>query len=70
MVDGNADPPSIALLAYAAAQVGLVIAAEPAAARLLAWPPEWHLVERLNNAVMTVYLWHFVPVLREAQEQA
>ena len=63
MVDGNADPPSIALLAYAAAQVGLVLAAEPAATRLLARPREWHLVEHLNNAVMTVYLWHFVPVL-------
>jgi Acyltransferase family len=60
---GNTNPPSIALLAFAAAQCGLVIAAEPAAARLLAGPRQWHLVERLNNAVMTVYLWHFVPVI-------
>jgi fucose 4-O-acetylase-like acetyltransferase len=63
MADHNTSPPSIALLAYAAAQVGLVLAAEPAATRLLAWPRRWHRVERLNNAVMTVYLWHFVPVL-------
>jgi hypothetical protein len=63
MVDHNTSPPSIALLAYAAAQVGLVLAAEPAATRMLASPREWHLVERMNNAVMTVYLWHFVPVL-------
>ena len=63
MVDHNTDPPSIALLAYAAAQIGLVLAAEPTAARLLASSREWHLVERLNSAVMTVYLWHFVPVL-------
>jgi len=60
---GNTNPPSIALLAFAAAQCGLVIAAEPAAARLLAGPREWHLVERLNNAVMTVYLWQFMPVI-------
>jgi len=60
---GNTNPPSIALLAYAAVQVGLVLAAEPAVTRLLARPREWHLVQRLNNAVMTVYLWHFVPVL-------
>jgi len=33
---GNTSPPSIALLAYAAALAGLVVAAEPAAARLLA----------------------------------
>jgi len=59
---GNTGPPSTALLAYAAAQVGLVAAAEPAASTL-ARPREWHRVQRLNNAVMTVYLWHFVPVL-------
>jgi hypothetical protein len=63
MVDHNTAPPSIALLAYAAAQIGLVLIAEPAATRLLASPRRWHRVERLNNAVMTVYLWHFVPVL-------
>ena len=60
---GNTDPPSTALLAYAAAQIGLVIAAESAATRLLARPREWHWVRRLNSAVMTAYLWHFVPVL-------
>jgi len=39
---GNASPPSIALLAYAAAQVGLVLAAKPTATRLLARPRLWH----------------------------
>jgi len=63
MVGHNTTPPSIALLAYAAVQVGLVLAAEPAAARPLARPGRWHHVQRLNNAVMTAYLWHFVPVL-------
>jgi fucose 4-O-acetylase-like acetyltransferase len=60
---GNTNPPSIALLAYAAAQCGLVIAAEPAATRLLAKPRLWRRVRRLNATTMTVYLWHFVPVI-------
>jgi len=60
---GNTNPPSIALLAFAAAQCGLLVAAEPAAARLLARPRLWRRVSRLNAAVMTVYLWHFVPVI-------
>ena len=60
---GNTNPPSIALLPYAAAQFGLVMAAEPAAARLLARPRLWRRVRRLNATTMTVYLWHFVPVI-------
>jgi len=60
---GNTNPPSIALLAYAAAQVGLLLAAEPAVSRLLAGPGLWPRVRRLNASVMTIYLWHFVPVI-------
>jgi fucose 4-O-acetylase-like acetyltransferase len=60
---GNTTPPSIALLAFAAAQTGLLLAAEPAASRLLARPRRWRLVTRLNRPVMTVYLWHMVPVV-------
>jgi len=41
LVDVNTNPPSIALLAYAAAQCGLVIAAGPAVSRLLARPRPW-----------------------------
>jgi hypothetical protein len=59
---GNTNPPSIALLAYAAAQTGLVLAAAPALSRFLARPRWWRLVTRLNPAVMLVYLWHMVPV--------
>ena len=60
---GNTNPPSIALLAFAATQAGLVLAAEPAASRLLARPRLWRRVRQLNGTVMTVYLWHFVPVI-------
>jgi len=60
---GNTNPPSVALLAYALAQAGLIVAAERAAMRLLSRPAMWRRVQRLNATVMTVYLWHFVPVI-------
>ncbi|MEU6609885.1 acyltransferase [Streptomyces shenzhenensis] len=59
----NTAPPSIALLAFAAAQTGLLLMAEPALQRLLTRPGPWARVSRLNRAVMTVYLWHMVPVI-------
>ncbi len=59
----NTTPPSIALLAFAAAQAGLLLAAEPAASKLLARPGLWRLVTRLNDRAMTVYLWHMAPVI-------
>jgi fucose 4-O-acetylase-like acetyltransferase len=60
---GNTTPPSIALLAFAAAQTGLVLAAEPCVSRWLARSRRWRLVTRLNGTVMTVYLWHMVPAV-------
>jgi fucose 4-O-acetylase-like acetyltransferase len=51
------------LLAYAAAQTGLVLAAAPAVSRLLERDRWGRLVTRLNPAVMLVYLWHMVPVI-------
>ena len=60
---GNTNPPSIALLAFAAVQTGLVIVAEPWVTGLLAKPERWRTVRRLNSLVMNVYLWHFVPVV-------
>lgn len=59
----NTAPPSVALLAFAAAQVGLVLAAEPAVSRWLARPRRWRRVQRLNTFVMTVYLWHMAPAI-------
>jgi hypothetical protein len=60
---GNTNPPSIALLAYAAAQAGLVMTAEPWVSGLLDRPRLWQWVRRLNSTVMNVYLWHFVPAI-------
>lgn len=60
---GNTNPPSIALLAFAAVQAGLVLAAEPVVSPLLARPRLWQRVRHLNAPVMTVYLWHFVPAI-------
>jgi len=61
--NGNTNPPSIALLAFAAAHDGLVLAAEPGVSRLLARPRLWRWVTRLNDTTMTVFLWHFVPAI-------
>jgi hypothetical protein len=60
---GNTNPPSIALLAYAAVQVGLVLAAEQWVTRLLSSDRHWQRIRRLNAVVMNVYLWHFVPAI-------
>ena len=59
----NTIPPSVALLAFAAIQAGLLIAAEPAISRLLAGGRLWRAVSWLNGRVLTVYLWHMVPVV-------
>jgi fucose 4-O-acetylase-like acetyltransferase len=59
----NTTPPSIALLAFAAAQTGLILAAEPAMSRALARARLWRPVSRLNELTMTLYLWHMVPVI-------
>jgi fucose 4-O-acetylase-like acetyltransferase len=59
----NTIPPSVALLAFAAAQAGLLLAAEPAVSRWLARGRLWAAVSWLNARVLTVYLWHMVPVV-------
>jgi fucose 4-O-acetylase-like acetyltransferase len=60
---GNTTPPSVALLALAALQAGLLLALEQAGQRLLANARRWRLVSSLNSATMTVYLWHMAPVV-------
>jgi hypothetical protein len=52
----NTSPPSIALLAFAVTQSSLLILAEPRSSG-------GHLVNRLTPYVMTMFLWHMVPVV-------
>jgi hypothetical protein len=60
---GNTNPPSIALLAFAAVQCSLVLAAEPWLSPLLAADRRWAVVRRVNAQVMNAYLWQFVPAI-------
>jgi fucose 4-O-acetylase-like acetyltransferase len=60
---GNTNPPSIALLAFAAVQSALVLAAEPRVSWLLSGERARRWIQRLNAQVMNAYLWHFVPVI-------
>ena len=59
----NTAPPNLALVAYASAQVGLVLLLERSGRRLLERPRTWAAVVRGNSVLMTMYLWHMVPVL-------
>jgi hypothetical protein len=61
-VDGatrsNNSPPSVALLALAAGQIGLALAARRPVERLLRHPVVWGAVVLCGSFVMTIYLWH------------
>ncbi len=59
----NTAPPNLALVAYSAAQIGLVLLLEAPGRRLLERPRVWAAVARGNAVIMTMYLWHMVPVL-------
>lgn len=54
----NMNPPSAALLALAAAQIGLLLAARPALERLVERQPVARMIDRCAPHTMTVYLWH------------
>ncbi len=59
----NSAPPSLALLALAAVQIGALLASAPAVSRALrrgAWP---RIIGIANNNVMALYLWHMLPVV-------
>ncbi len=59
----NTNPPNLALMAYASAQLGIVLLLERPARRFLQRPRAWAVVIRGNSMIMTLYLWHMVPVL-------
>jgi hypothetical protein len=59
----NTAPPSVALIAYGAAQLGTLIAIAPRVSAWLRRPRLWRVVEVCNRYVMTVYLWQMLPVV-------
>ncbi len=54
----NSLPPTFALLALGAVQVGLVLALEPAGRRMLDKIGIWTATVLMNGMIMTVFLWH------------
>jgi surface polysaccharide O-acyltransferase-like enzyme len=59
----NSDPPSAAMLAFGCAQAGLVIALAPALNRALRAGLPQRVLTTANRNVMSLYLWHMVPVV-------
>ncbi|MBO0864490.1 MAG: acyltransferase [Mycobacterium sp.] len=58
MVGYNTDPPTLALMALAVTQVGVVLALRPAANRWLHRTRPWTAVVASNAVILTVFLWH------------
>ena len=59
----NASPPTVALLAAAALQLGLVFLLRDRAERRLRRPNPWRTVVGVNSVVLTIFLWHMSAVL-------
>ncbi|MEV1289171.1 acyltransferase [Micromonospora sp. NPDC049679] len=59
----NMSPPSLALLALATAQIGLVLLLRDRAERGLRRPRPWQVVVAVNAVVLTIFLWHISAVL-------
>ncbi|MEU8128619.1 acyltransferase [Micromonospora sp. NPDC049049] len=59
----NAAPPSLALLAVAAGQLGLILLLSGPAERLLCRTGPWSLVIGVNLVVLTVFLWHLTAAI-------
>ncbi|MBG6064359.1 acyltransferase family protein [Micromonospora ureilytica] len=59
----NAAPPSLALLAVAAGQLGVILLLRGPAERLLRRTGPWQLVIGVNLVVLTVFLWHLTAAI-------
>jgi fucose 4-O-acetylase-like acetyltransferase len=59
----NSDPPSIAMLAFACAQAGLVMTLAPALNHALRAGFVQRMLTKANSNVMALYLWHMIPVV-------
>jgi fucose 4-O-acetylase-like acetyltransferase len=60
---GNSDPPTLALLALAAMQAGVALLLRPVIDPWLQRPRVWQAVVAVNAVILTVFLWHMVPVV-------
>lgn len=59
----NTTPPSVAMVAFAGTQAGIVVAVAPALNRLLRARFVQRLLSIANSNVMALYLWHMIPVV-------
>ncbi|MEV6816285.1 acyltransferase, partial [Micromonospora sp. NPDC051296] len=59
----NAAPPSVALLAVATAQLGVILLLRERAERWLHRSRPWQAVIAVNSVVLTVFLWHLSAVV-------
>lgn len=59
----NIAPPTLALLALATSQTGLVVLLHDPVERWLVQPRRWTAVVAVNAVVLTIYLWHMVAVV-------
>lgn len=62
----NTSPPTVALLALACVQAGVMVAAAPHVAAWLRRATWRHLLRAANEKVMALYLWHMIPVIAVA----
>ena len=60
---GNADPPTLALLALAALQAGVALLLRPVLEGWLHRARVWRAVVAVNAVILTIFLWHMVPVV-------
>ncbi len=59
----NTTPPTVAMLAFACAQAGLVVTLAPTVNRVLRADFLKRVLSVANNNVMALYLWHMIPVV-------
>ncbi|MDJ0853051.1 MAG: acyltransferase [Myxococcota bacterium] len=59
----NSRPPTLALLALGAMQVGLLLSAEAPMRRWLAGARPWTATVFVNGAIMTLFLWHLTAMV-------
>lgn len=62
-VETNNSPPTLALMMFGLTQVGLLLAIEPAARRMLERAKVWTATVLVNGMIMTLYLWHLTAMV-------